>query len=41
MREQGAIEWAYRQAGFIPELTDQVIINLPLTRKLVQSSFRE
>lgn len=41
LREQGAIERAYRQAGFIPELTDQVIINLPLTRKLVQSSFRE
>ncbi|MCQ8878137.1 hypothetical protein NQT69_09025 [Pseudoalteromonas shioyasakiensis] len=38
MREQGAIERAYRQAGFIPELTDQLIINLPLTRKLVQNS---
>ncbi|MDN3379197.1 MULTISPECIES: hypothetical protein [unclassified Pseudoalteromonas] len=38
MRDQGAIERAYRQAGFIPELTDQVIINLPLTRKLVQNS---
>lgn len=39
LREQGAIEKAYRQAGFIPQLNDQVIINLPLNRKLVQSSF--
>ncbi|MDP2634331.1 MULTISPECIES: hypothetical protein [unclassified Pseudoalteromonas] len=39
LREKGAIEKAYRQAGFIPQLNDQVIINLPLTRKLVQNSF--
>ncbi|MBB1309691.1 hypothetical protein H5200_06425 [Pseudoalteromonas sp. SG43-7] len=39
LREQGAIEKAYRQAGFIPELSEQLIINLPLTRKLVQRSF--
>jgi len=41
LREQGAIERAYRQAGFIPQLNEQVIINLPLTRKLVQNNFPE
>lgn len=29
LREQGAIEKAYRQAGFIPDLSEQLIINLP------------
>ncbi|MBE0376359.1 hypothetical protein PPRY_a3160 [Pseudoalteromonas prydzensis ACAM 620] len=27
------------QAGFIPELTEQLIINLPITRKPAQKSF--
>ena len=39
LREQGAIEKAYRQAGFIPDLSDQLIINLPITRKPAQKSF--
>lgn len=39
LREQGAIEKAYRQAGFIPDLTDQLIINLPLIRKPAQRNF--
>ncbi|CAM4306378.1 hypothetical protein [Pseudoalteromonas ostreae] len=39
LRKQGAIEKAYRQAGLIPDLTEQLIINLPFTRKLVQRSF--
>lgn len=39
LRQQGAIEKAYRQAGFIPDLSEQLIINLPLTRKPAQRSF--
>ena len=39
LRAQGAIAKAYRQAGFIPDLSEQLIINLPLTRKPVQRSF--
>lgn len=38
LREQGQIEKAYRQAGFIPDLTDKLIINLPATHKPFQSN---
>ncbi|WP_249365848.1 hypothetical protein [Pseudoalteromonas sp. NEC-BIFX-2020_002] len=38
LRKQGLIEKAYRQAGFIPDLTDKLIINLPVSHKPAQSS---